>query len=257
MRRPLRCSTGTTAPRRSRPAGTPSRGPTWPATRRGVPARDTVYTMRHRRRLIAHGVCTKCRARVESGAWRCDRCAAEVAALHRSRRARFKATGLCQHFGRRPPAAGRVQCRPCLDALGGAGTGATGDRRLPQDDGERLRHYTEPFDPRLRLILSAGRFRSGQPEPMRDEGGDVLSGERARLAVLRPVALRARKALNGPGCHAVALANGLAKEASDLRRRRPLMISDSDRRTTHGWGSSPSAAWDGGGSVTGGAIASV
>ena len=32
------------------------------------------------------------------------------------------------------------------------------------------------------------------------------------------------------------LGNGLAEEASDLRRRRPLMISDSDRRTTHtGW----------------------
>ena len=78
--------------------------------------RDSVYTGRHRRRLIARGLCTKCRARVESGAWRCDRCAAEVAALHRDRRARFKAAGLCQCCGRRTPAAGR-ECRPCLDAL--------------------------------------------------------------------------------------------------------------------------------------------
>ena len=37
----------------------------------------------------------------------------------------------------------------------------------------------------------------------------------------------------GPGCQAVApVVNGLAAEASDLRHRRPLMISDSDRRTT-------------------------
>ena len=34
-------------------------------------------------------------------------------------------------------------------------------------------------------------------------------------------------------CHAVALVNGLVEEVSDLRRRRPLMISASDRRTTH------------------------
>ena len=66
------------------------------------------------------------------------------------------------------------------------------------------------------------------------QGADEWFGERAQLAALRPVALRARKALNGAGCHAVELVNcPAAAEASDLRCRRPLMSSDSDRRTTH------------------------
>lgn len=91
------------------------RPPTW-ADLLGEPALPaTRYRKRHRAKVHARGLCDRCRRPVEGGAWKCGRCAAELAELHRERRARFKAAGKCQHCGKRPPRPGQVNCDPCAE----------------------------------------------------------------------------------------------------------------------------------------------
>ena len=145
--------------------------------------------------------------------------------------------GSADTHGHFPPAAPRAR----RDLVASSSPVGVGEPRTFQahavDHGRLLRARFEPLrpTPRLRQLcvwLNDRPFDDASAGTSTRRPGRPASGR--SLAALGP-SRRARKALNGSGRHAVALANGLAnglaEEASDFRRRRPLMISDSDRRT--------------------------
>ena len=52
--------------------------------------------------------------------------------MTRPGRARFKAAGLCQHCGKRPPEAGQVNCDPCAERNRANARRARARRRVVQ-----------------------------------------------------------------------------------------------------------------------------
>ena len=83
-------------------------------------SRGVAATVGYRRRLVARGECVGCHGAVEPercGCWYCGRCDEGRRAKHRADRAARVAAGQCQGCGKRPPAAERRQCGPCLERL--------------------------------------------------------------------------------------------------------------------------------------------